>query len=80
MELSELESAFEAAGYDVVETTRNRDRVRIGVREAGADAGDLRALVTDTVGEDGVLGLAVEAESVDGTDGMNTVVTFRYRG
>jgi hypothetical protein len=77
--LAALREAFEVDGYDTVEVSRNRDTVRVAVREEGADAERLRSLVAETVTDGSVLGVNVTAESIEGADGTNTVVTFRYR-
>lgn len=74
-----LRDTFEANGFDVAEVSRNRDRIRVVVLEEGANAEELRAITHDAVPEDEVLGLDVVTESVEGYDGMNTVVTFRHR-
>lgn len=75
----DLRATFEEAGHDVAEVSTNRDRIRVVLREEGADAEALRALVTDAVGAARVLGLNVTTESVGGRDELGTVVTFRHR-
>ena len=75
----ELRDAFESAGYDGGEVSTNRDRVRVALQVEGAKAHRLRDVVTDTVGEDSVMGLNVTTESVEGQDAVQTVVTFRNR-
>jgi hypothetical protein len=77
--LSTLEAQFEDEGYTVADVTRNRDRIRVVLLEAGAEADQLRTITHEAVPEDEVLGLDVVTESVEGSDGMNTVVTFRHR-
>ncbi|MHC3437798.1 hypothetical protein ACYJ1Y_06745 [Natrialbaceae archaeon A-gly3] len=74
----ELQEAFETQGYDVTNVTENRDRVNVSIREADAAADELREIVHDVVG-DGVLGLKVTNESVDGGEVLGTVVSFRSR-
>ena len=75
----ELRDAFEAAGYEVAGVNRNRDRVRVELLDDRADAAALREVTTDAVG-DGVVGLDVSTESMDGADGVRTVVSFRHIG
>ena len=75
----ELRGAFEAAGYEVAGVNRNRDRVRVELLDDRADAAALREVTTDAVG-DGVVGLDVSTESMDGADGVRTVVSFRHVG
>lgn len=77
--VDDLEAAFASAGYDVAETETNRDRIRIVVRDDRAEAGELRAIVEDTLESDAVLGLDVSTESSDAVDELTTVVSFRYR-
>jgi hypothetical protein len=72
-----VRDAFEAAGYEVAGVSRNRDRIRVELLEDRADAVDLREVTTEAVG-DGVLGVDVSTESVDGADGVRTVVSFRH--
>ncbi|MFC3956866.1 hypothetical protein [Halovivax cerinus] len=75
---ADLRSAYEAAGYDVSEVTTNRDLVRIVLAEdAGAEA--VRSIVTKTLDEEPRFGVDVATESVDGQDGVSTVVSFRDR-
>jgi hypothetical protein len=75
----DLRDAFEAAGYEVAGVNRNRDRVRVELLDDRADAAALREVTTDAVG-DGVVGLDVSTESMDGADGVRTVVSFRHVG
>ena len=75
----ELRDAFEAAGYEVAGVNRNRDRVRVELLDDRADAAALREVTTDAVG-DGVVGLDFSTESMDGADGVRTVVSFRHVG
>ena len=75
----ELRDAFEAAGYEVAGVSRNRDRVRVELLDDRADAAALREVTTDAVG-DGVVGLDVSTESMDGVDDVRTVVSFRHVG
>jgi DNA-binding response OmpR family regulator len=74
-----VREAFEAAGYEVAGVNRNRDRVRVELLDDRADAAALREVTTDAVG-DGVVGLDVSTESMDGADGVRTVVSFRHVG
>ena len=74
-----VREAFEAAGYEVAGISRNRDRVRVELLDDRADAAALREVTTDAVG-DGVVGLDVSTESMDGADGVRTVVSFRHVG
>ncbi len=78
--VDELREAFATAGYEVGEASRNRDRVRVEVTDDEASASDLRAIVTETLGEGAVLGLNVEAEAGSDETTIGTVVSFRYRG
>lgn len=75
-----LRTAFEESGYELGELSRNRDRVRIAVRDPEASADALRGVTFEAVDEDDVLGFDVTTESVDGGDEVTTVVSFRYRG
>ena len=75
----DLRDAFEAAGYEVAGVNRNRDRVRVELLDDRADAAALRDVTTDAVG-DGVVGLDVSTESIEGADGVRTVVSFRHVG
>ena len=77
--VDKLRDAFEAAGYEVAGVNRNRDRVRVELLDDRADAAALREVTTDAVG-DGVVGLDVSTESMDGADGVRTVVSFRHVG
>ncbi len=80
-ELTEtLQSAFESAGHEVGEVTVNRDTVRVAVREDEASASALRAVTTDAVDEDDILGLDVTTETGGDGETVSTVVSFRYRG
>jgi hypothetical protein len=74
----ELRTAFEADGYEVGEVSTNRDRVRVALLVEGAEADQLRDIVHETVG-DGVVGLNVTTENVEGQDAVQTVVSFRNR-
>jgi hypothetical protein len=77
--LTDLRDRFEDGGYDVVTVTRNRGRIRVVVRGTGMETDALQSLTYDVVPESDVLGLDVKTESVEGSDGMSTVVTFRHR-
>ncbi|WP_135662533.1 hypothetical protein [Halorhabdus rudnickae] len=74
-----LREAFESRGYDVADVSRNRNQVRIVVLEENPGAEEFRSITEDAVDEDAVFGLNVTTESVDGHDGMQTVVSFRVR-
>ena len=74
-----VREALEAAGYDVAGVSWNRDRVRVELLDDRADAAALREVTTDAVG-DGVVGLDVSTESIEGADGVRTVVSFRHVG
>jgi hypothetical protein len=76
----ELRAAFEAHDYELGELSRNRDRVRVAVRDPEASAEQLRSITLETVDESDLLGLDVTTESADGGDEVVTVVSFRYRG
>ena len=74
----ELRAAYEDDGYDVRDVTVNRDLVRVVLmEEAGAD--QVRSIAVDAGGEEPPLGVNVTTESVDGHDGISTVVSFRNR-
>lgn len=75
----ELAQAFEEAGYEVSETSVNRDRVRVSVLDPEASADDLRSVTLDVVDEADILGFDVSTESLD-NERVTTVVSFRYRG
>jgi 8-oxo-dGTP pyrophosphatase MutT (NUDIX family) len=77
--MADLREAFEEAGYDVSETSVNRDRVRVAVTDAAASGGELRDLTEDVVDSGSVLGLDVTTESAQNQE-PTTVVSFRYRG
>lgn len=77
--LADLRTAFEEEGYDVADVSRNRDRVRVVLLAEGANAEPLRSITYSVVDEEAVLGLDVTTESVEGQEGMNTVVSFRHR-
>lgn len=77
--LGDLKNAFEESGYEIADVSRNRDKIRVVVPEAGAKAETLRSITYDVVPESEVLGLDVTTESVDGQEGVSTVVTFRHR-
>jgi hypothetical protein len=79
MDLQALREAFEDSGYEVEDVSRNRNKIRVVLLEEGAPAEDLRSITQEVVDADEVFGLNVTTESVDGHDGMNTVVTFRSR-
>lgn len=75
----ELAAAFEAAGYEVSETSVNRDRVRVSLLDPEASADDLRSVTLDVVDEADILGFDVSTESLD-NERVTTVVSFRHRG
>ena len=75
----QLRAAYEDEGYEVRDVTVNRDLVRVVLMaEAGADA--VRSIAAEAAGEEPPLGVTVTTESVDGHDGVSTVVSFRNRG
>ncbi|MEF8825755.1 MAG: hypothetical protein V5A34_03795 [Halapricum sp.] len=78
-QLQSLQDAFEDNDYDVLEVSRNRSQVRVVLGEGGAEAADLRSVTYEGIDEADVLGVNVTTESVEGQDGMNTVVTVRMR-
>lgn len=79
-QLEDLRTAFEEAGYDVADVTRNRRQVRVEILDDEASGEALREITYDVVDEDDVLGLNVSTETAEGQDGVTTVVSFRYRG
>lgn len=74
-----LREAFTDAGYDVGETSRNRDRIRITVLDPEASGGELRDLTHSVVDHSNAAALNVTTESAE-TQEPVTVVSFRYRG
>lgn len=74
-----LRDAFEDAGYEVGETSKNRDKVRVSVLDPEASAEDLREQTLEVVDEDDIFGFNVTTESADNQD-VSTVVSFRHRG
>jgi len=78
-QLSTLEGAFEDGGYAVLEVTRNRNQIRTVLTEDRPDADQLREIAADVFEDDDLLGVNVTTESIDGQDGMSTVVTCRVR-
>ena len=76
--LTELGEALEERGYDVAGTSANRSRHRVELL-GQQPAAELRTITSETLG-DGLVGLDVSTESIDGADGVRTVVSFRYRG
>ena len=76
--LSELREAFEAQGYEVTNANRNRSRYRVELlgQQSGAA---LWSIASDTLDED-LVGLDVSTESLEGADGVRTVVSFRHVG
>lgn len=76
---AELRTAFEEAGYEVSETSVNRDQVRVSLLDPEASADDLRQVTLGVVDEEDILGFDVSTESLD-NERVSTVVSFRYRG
>ena len=74
-----LRDAFEDAGYDVSQTSVNRDTIRIAVLDPEASGGELRDITNEVVGEDDILSLNVTTESAEHQE-PTSVVSFRYRG
>ena len=74
-----LQDAFEADGYEVADVSRNRNQVRVVLLAESPAAEALRSITEDAVDADAIFGLNVTTESVDGHDGMQTVVSFRVR-
>ncbi len=74
-----VRDAFEDDGYEVATVSTNRDRYRVELLEERADAAALREITIEAAG-DGVVGVDVSTEAVEGADGVRTVVAFRYRG
>lgn len=74
-----LREAFEARGYDVIETSVNRDRVRVALVESDPNRDALEGIVFEVIDEADVVGFDVRTESSDAHDGFATVVTFRDR-
>lgn len=75
----ELRQAFEDAEYEVGELTVNRKKIRVGVKSDDASASVLRDVVHTVVDEEETLGLDVTTESVEGSDDVMTIVSFRHR-
>ena len=78
--LDDLRAAFEERDFTVEDVSRNRRQVRIALLAADAPATELRSVPVDVAGEDAVMGVNVTTETVEGTDDVRTVVTFRHRG
>lgn len=75
----ELQAAFEDRGYEVTEASDNRGLVRVALLDEDAEADELRSVVSETVGDENVLGLNVTAERDEGREATVTVVSFRHR-
>lgn len=75
----ELRDAFEAHGYDVIEASFDRNRVRVGVLADGPNPEALKAIVTDVIDETELIGFNVATEAIGGRDEIATVVSFRHR-
>lgn len=75
----DLREAFEQDGYEVGEITTNRKSRRVILHEEGAESDKLRDTVHDVYGDEGVLGLDVTTETVEGQDAVQTAVSFRVR-
>jgi len=75
---SELRAAFEATGYEVASVNTNRSRYRVELlgQESGAE---VRSIASETLDDD-LVGLDVSTESVEGADGVRTVLSFRHVG
>ena len=74
-----IRDAFEHTDYDLGDVAVNRGQVRVPVLQKGADPDALRAVIEEALGADAVVGVAVSTETIDGEDGVGTVVSFRYR-
>lgn len=75
----ELRAAFADSGYDVGDIATNRKQVRVTLHEERAESDALRDIVYELLGEEGVLGLDVTTETVEGQDTVQTVISFRLR-
>lgn len=78
-QLQSLQDAFEDNDYDVLEISRNRTQIRVVLRDEAAEAADVRSVTDEAIDEADLLGVNVTTESVEGQEGMNTVVTCRMR-
>lgn len=78
-QLQSLQDAFEDNDYDVLEITRNRTQIRVVLRDEAAEAADVRSVTDEAIDEADLLGVNLTTESVEGQEGMNTVVTCRMR-
>lgn len=76
---AELQAAFEDRGYEVAEASINRGLVRVALLDEDAEADELRSVVSETVGDENVLGLNVTTERDEGRAATVTVVSFRHR-
>ncbi|MFC7185907.1 hypothetical protein [Halorubrum yunnanense] len=74
-----VRDAFEHTDYDLGDVAVNRRRVRVPVLREGADPDALRAVIEEALGADAVAGVTVSAETIDGEDGIGTVVSFQHR-
>lgn len=78
--VGKLRDAFEEHEYVVSNVSQNRDTYRIELLEERANAPELRTITEDSVGKDAILGFDVTTESLDGAEGVRTVISFRHRG
>jgi uncharacterized protein YbjQ (UPF0145 family) len=74
-----IRDAFEHTDYDLGDVAVNRAQVRVPVLQKGADPDALRAVIEEALGADAVVGVNVSTETIDGEDGVGTVVSFQYR-
>jgi uncharacterized protein YbjQ (UPF0145 family) len=74
-----IRDAFEHTDYDLGDVAVNRGQVRVPVLQKGADPDALRAVIEEALGADAVVGVNVSTETIDGEDGVGTVVSFQYR-
>lgn len=75
----DLRTAFADRGYEVAEASVNRGLVRVALLDEDAEADELRSVVSETVGDENVLGLNVTTERDEGREATVTVVSFRHR-
>ncbi|MDZ7729971.1 MAG: hypothetical protein U5K37_01625 [Natrialbaceae archaeon] len=75
----QLETAFTDEGYTVHEASNNRGRIRIAIDEDDIEPDRVTEIATTVVDRDDTVGWKVDAERLEGQDGISTVLTFRDR-
>lgn len=75
----DLREAFEANGYDVIEASADRRRIRLVLLAEGANPEELKSITTEVVDETDIFGFNVATETIGGRDEIGTAVSFRRR-